>query len=491
MLGEAARARIAAASTALDRRVDERRRIYGVTTGYGPLASSYVGPENAEALQRNLIYHLASGVGPPLPRRDVRAIMATRLSSLALGWSGVRMAVVDQLLAMLNADLIPVVPEAGTVGASGDLTPLSHIALAMLGEGELLDAEERPTPAAPVLARCGIAPMQPGRKDALALVNGTAAMTGIAALNAAAMARAVETAMRLTVLYAEALGGRLDPYDPRFGQARPHPGQIAAHDSLNAIATGSRRLRPPEPLPPVLPEGDGVLQDQELPQDAYTLRCAPQEFGAALDVLDFHARVVETELNSATDNPLIDAATGEVLQGGNFYGQHVAYASDALASVAIKLAAHAERALARLTDTLRNGDLPPFLQGRQTGLNSGFMGAQVTATALVAEMRSKAVPAAIQTIPTNADNQDVVTMGTIAARNARDQVTRLWQVLAIHALALTQAHDLRGGEGFAPATREVAALVRRHSPFLDTDRPLSGDIARVATALSEMRWSLT
>jgi len=480
-LGEAARAHMGRSEAALDGHLSEGRRIYGVTTGYGPLAGYRIAPAQSARLQRGLIDHLASGVGPPLPREAVRAMMAARVSSLARGWSGVRPDVADHLVAMLNADVVPEVPEAGTVGASGDLTPLAHAALAAIGEGRVLGGAS----AADALAAAGLDPLRLERKDGLALVNGTAAMTGIAALNAADMANAVEAAMRLTVIYAEVLGGRRDAFDPRFDAARPHDGQRRALDRLNALMAGSHRLHPAEPVPPHL---DDIAPEETAHQDAYTIRCAPQEFGAALDALAHHDAVVTTELQSATDNPLIDPETGEVLHGGNFYGQHVAYASDMLASVAVKLAAHAERALARLTDTTRNGDLPPFLAGGDTGLNSGFMGAQVSATALVAEMRTKATPAAIQTIPTNADNQDVVTMGTIAARNARDQVNRLWRVLAIHALALTQAVELRGGfqdgGGFSPASRALAAGVRERSGFLCDDRPLSPEIADVADWLA-------
>jgi len=476
-----ARARMRPSETALDAHVAEGRRIYGVTTGYGPLAGYRVAPEDSAQLQRGLIDHLASGVGPPLPREAVRAMMAARVSSLARGWSGVRAGVADQLTAMLNADVVPEVPEAGTVGASGDLTPLAHTALAAIGEGRVLGGAN----AADALAAAGVEPLTLMRKDGLALVNGTAAMTGIAALNTAEMANAVDTALRLTVLHAEVLGGRRDAFDPRLGAARPHAGQQRALDRLNALMADSGRLHAAEPVPPRLSDvGDGEAAHQ----DAYTIRCAPQEFGAALDALDHHERVVTSELHSATDNPLIDPETGHVLHGGNFYGQHIAYASDMLASVAVKMAAHAERALARLTDTTRNGSLPPFLAGGAPGLNSGFMGAQVSATALLAEMRTHAVPAAIQTIPTNGDNQDVVTMGTIASRTARDQVNRLWRVLAIHALALTQAFELQGGfapgGGFAASSHTLAVAVRERSDFLGRDRPLSDEIADVAAWLA-------
>jgi len=494
VLGPAARRRMAEAAAVIDRMVAERRRVYGVTTGYGPLAGSYVAPDQGAALQRNLVYHLASGVGEPLPAPQARAVMAARVASLARGYSGVAPDLAETLLAMLRAGVTPAVPQMGTVGASGDLTPLAHIALAVMGEGEVLSADGDRRPAGPALRAAGIAPRVLGPKDGLALVNGTAAMTGIAALNAVSARRALDLGLRLAALQAEVMGAHAEAHEAVFDRARPHPGQAWARQGLGALLADSGRVRPVESPPPVLPEavGNGTLPDQPLPQDPYTLRCVPQEFGAAADVLAFHDQVVTTEINSATDNPLVDTARGTVAHGGNFYGQHVAYASDALALALIKLAVFAERALARLTDPLRNGGLPAFLQPRQIGLQSGFMGAQVTATALVAEMRTLAVPASIQSIPTNADNQDVVTLGTIAARRARDLLGLLWRVLAIQAMALVQAAELRGlndaDGGFGATARTLADSVRAEVAPLADDRPLGGDIERLSAALAARDW---
>ncbi len=494
VLGQAARRRMAEAATVIDRMVAERRRVYGVTTGYGPLAGSYVAPEKGAALQRNLVYHLASGVGDPLPAPQARAVMAARVASLARGYSGVAPELAETLLAMLSAGVTPAVPEMGTVGASGDLTPLAHVALCVMGEGEALDSDGRRRPAGPALRAAGIAPRALGPKDGLALVNGTATMTGIAALNAVSARRALDLGLRLAALQAEVMGAHAEAYEPVFDRARPHPGQAWARQRLGALLADSDRVRPVESPPPVLPAAldGGTLPDQPLPQDPYTLRCVPQEFGAAADVLAFHDQVVTTELNAATDNPLVDPARGTVAHGGNFYGQHVAYASDALALPLIKLAVHAERVLARLTDPRRNGGLPAFLQPREIGLQSGFMGAQVTATALVAEMRTLAVPASIQSIATNADNQDVVTLGTVAARRARDLLALLWRMLAIQAMALVQAAELRGlgrpDAGFGAAAGLLAGSVRAEVAPLSDDRPLSGDIERLSTALAARDW---
>ncbi|MGM0412140.1 MAG: HAL/PAL/TAL family ammonia-lyase [Pseudomonadota bacterium] len=467
----------------LDELVAARRLIYGVTTGYGPLAGRYVDPAHSAALQRNLVYHLASGTGDPLPRRTVRAIMLVRLATLTRGHSAVRPETLRCLADWLNDDLVPVVPERGTVGASGDLTPLAHIALALMGEAEVDDGGTR-RPAAEALAERGWAPWEPAAKDGLALVNGTAAMTGIAALNAAGARRAVALAQRLTVAAAEIHGARLEAWRPELGELRPHPGQQAAHARLNELAAGSRRLVPAEPA--WLPEDlDGVGEAAEVPQDPYTLRCAPQLFGAVLDALEWHDTTVAREVGAVTDNPVFLPETDAVIHGGNFYGQHVAFAADAQVNALVKTAVHAERTLARLTDERRNDGLPPFLQGNQTGLNSGFMGAQVTASALVAELRTRAHPASIQSVPTNADNQDVVTMGTIAARKAADTLGMVEELLAIHALAIAQAVDLCGKAGFSPASRALHATVRTTADFLGDDRPLQPAIASLAARLRD------
>lgn len=501
-VGPEARARMAASSAYLARCVDERRLIYGVTTGFGPLARHHVAPEHSATLQRNLLYHLASGVGAPLADTLVRATIAARVSSLARGYSGIGEPTTDLLLACLTRSITPVVPERGSVGASGDLTPLAHIALVLIGEGRArYDGAVRSGMDA--LRAAGLAPITLGHKEALALVNGTSAMTGIAALNAVRAERAAALMARLAVLHAEVTGGHIEAWDGRFGVARPHPGQIAAHAALQMHASGSTRLTPSiQPPPPIRETVDGVFSAPEPHQDPYTVRCVPQELGAILDVLDFHARIVDTELNAATDNPLIlapetDGDDGAVLHGGNFYGQHVAFASDALVMAMLKLAAWAERALARLTNPVYSRGLPAFLHGGIAGLNSGFMGAQVTATALVAEMRTLSVPASVQSISTNNDNQDVVTMGTIAARKASTVLDMVWELLAIHTMALAQGAELRArqaghdtlrGAGFSPAGAQLVGFVRARSASLDVDRPLSEEIMEIAAALE--RWSV-
>ena len=493
-VGSAAKARMKASHTTLARMVAERRRIYGVTTGYGPLASHPVSPEHAAELQRNLVYHLCTGVGKPLSRLHTRAMMVARAASLARGYSGVSETLFRTLLDCLDRDVIPVVPEMGTVGASGDLTPLAHVALAMLGEGEMWYRGERMAASQALLA-AGIRPITLGHKEGIALVNGTSCMTGIAAINAERAQRAADLSVRLAVLFAECLGGRTEAWDPRFGVARPHAGQTLAHAALARWSAGSERLRATVQPPERLDESearDGWLPEGELPQDPYTIRCVPQLVGAVLDVLAFHDNIVATELQSATDNPLVFADDEAILHGGNFYGQHVAFASDTLLLGVAKLAIHAERCVARITDRAQNQGLPAFLHGGRDGVNSGFMGAQVTASALIAELRTRAVPASIQSVPTNANNQDVVTMGTIAARKTADVLDLVYLVLSIHAMTLAQAAELRGGpelSGFAPSSCALVRWIRETAAPLTNDRPLASDIERLAARLETVDWS--
>jgi tyrosine ammonia-lyase len=515
-LSEAARERVAAASAFLDRIVAERRVVYGITTGFGPLAGTWIDPSRSEELQTYLLAHLRSGVGPPLPREAVRAMMVARLASLSRGHSGIRMETLDLLAAMVERDVTPVVPAMGTVGASGDLTPLAHMAATLQGEGEVVIAGTS-VPAAEGLRRAGLAPIVFGPKEAIALVNGTSTMTAIAALNGDAARRQLHLAVALGLLYAEVMGGRAEAFDRRVGDLRPHPGQLRVHDLIAAwTADGSRLDRSTStagtlPHTGSRPEGTpagaagvarGVIGSQRIVQDPYSIRCIPQLYGAAFDTLDFHNATVERELNAVTDNPLLFPEDDTVIQAGNFFGQHVAAVSDALTAALVTVAGHIERTIARVTDPARSGGLPPMLQSREPGLQSGLMGAQVTATAILAEMRTRTIPAGTQSISTNAANQDVVTMGTIAARTAAWQVERLWDLLAIQGIAMAQAAELReavGGGGpaggdeaqrdgaersdFSSASRRLIAAIRRVVPPLENDRALSGDIFRLAGAM--------
>lgn len=482
-LPEGAAERIRASRELLERLAAEGRRIYGVTTGFGPLACHHIVPEEAEALQRNLIYHLASGVGPLYEREETRAMLAARILSLSRGYSAVREETLQFLCRCLNEDLLPCVPQMGTVGASGDLTPLAHLALGWLGEGEVQWRGERMA-AQQALAAIGLAPLTLSYKEGLALVNGTSAMTGVAVRNAGLARRAIGWALRWTALYAEALQGKREAWDERFGLVRPHPGQQEAQRRLAALVSGSQKMASADGLPRIDSSRAcaGVIADQPLLQDPYSIRCAPQIYGAVLDVLDWHDRIVTTELNAVTDNPLFFPAEGDVLHGGNFYGQHIGFVSDALHMAVVKVAAHVERKIARITDPQLSHGLPAFLQPNRTGLQSGFMGAQVTASAILAEMRSEALPASIQSVPTNANNQDVVPMGTIAARKTRRALDHLFRLLAIDGMVMVQAMELRGAR-FSPAAVASQRWLRQTVPALVQDRPLGAELEHLALRL--------
>lgn len=483
ILNEVVNRQIESSHDRLSRYLKENRRIYGVTTGYGPLADTLVGSDYSGELQKNLIAHLSAGVGAPLSRLHTRATMAARISALAQGHSGISPMALHTLVQCLNRDAIPVVPSMGTVGASGDLTPLAHIAGALMGQGEMWLNSGEVRRADEVLRRIGIKPFEPGGKDALALVNGTSAMTGIAGLNGTAAERALRWSTLLCAGHAEVLDGRLEAWHPAFGQVRPHPGQQRLHRWLNLLVKPTERAA--EDSHTVNP-GEVTHLDSAI-QDPYSLRCAPQLLGAVSDQIDWHNQTVRIELNSVTDNPILPDDLDGVLHGGNFYGQHVAFASDALSNAVITMAVHAERRIARLCNPRLNKGLPAFLQPDKTGLQSGFMGAQVTASALLAEMRTKAIPASIQSIPTNGDNQDVVTMGTIGARRASELLELLNNLLAIDALMVAQAVDLRIQQprGFVPgqAVTELLSWVRSRVPQLTDDRPMNRDIADLARSI--------
>ena len=471
-------AAIAAGHARMQTCIAQERLVYGITTGFGPLADRIVPAGDIETLQRNLIAHLATGVGADLGWREARLVALARLLSLARGVSGASPGLVTRLARLIASPFAPRIPEKGTVGASGDLTPLAHLALALMGEGAFMDRAGRPVAPADAEAALGGWHGLDGR-DGLALVNGTSAMTGIAALNTVEAARLIAWAEALTVGFAELLGGRREAWDPLLAELRGQPGQVASTAALACRAEGSTRLTPGRAADRLLAEDRPT---GPILQDAYTIRCAPQILGTIRDQAAWANGVVARELAGATDNPVFPEGSAPALHGGNFMGQPVAAASDMLAMAVVALAGLVERQIARLTDERLNGGLPAFLHRGPAGLNSGLMGAQVTATALLAEMRTRAVPASIQSISTNGANQDVVSMGTIAARTARCQIADCAHVLAVLALAVAQGAEIAPG-GFAPATERLVARVRAISPPLERDRPLSGEIRALAAEI--------
>lgn len=438
--------------------------VYGVTTGFGYFKDRVIPPDQVAQLQRNLVRSHAAGVGPPLEEREVRAMLAIRANTLAKGYSGVRPVVVETLIQMLNRGVHPVVPSQGSLGSSGDLAPLAHLALVVIGEGQALYQGECLSGGA-ALRRTGIQPLNLEAKEGLALLNGTAMMTAVGALvthRAEVLARTADIAGCLSL---EALHGTPEAFDARLHAVRPHPRQVDCAGYLRRLLAGSTFTRPHDPL--------NV-------QDPYTLRCIPQVHGAVRDAIAYARWVIEIELNSATDNPLIfcDDEEPVVLSGGNFHGEPLALAMDYLAMALAALGNMSERRSARLLDASANGGvLPPFLT-RHGGLHSGFMLAQYTAAALAAENKILAHPASADTIPTSANTEDHNSLGATAALKARQVTANLERVLAIELLLAAQGVDFRRevlgpearlGQGTAVAYR----LIRQRVPFAEEDQPLA------------------
>ena len=439
---------------------------YGINTGFGALAEVRIPPEQLRTLQHRLLRSHAVGVGRPLDRAPTRAMMLLRAHVLALGYSGVRVEVVERLLALLAAGVHPVIPRKGSVGASGDLAPLAHLALALIGEGRA-ELGGRVVPAADALRAVGLEPLALEAKEGLALINGTQGMLAIGSLALARAERLVETADLTGAMSVEALRGSVSPFDEAIVVARPHPGAVAAAAHLRALLEDSDIARSHADCGEV--------------QDAYSLRCMPQVHGSTRDALAFARRVLSVELNSATDNPLV-LPDGRLQSGGNFHGQPVAMALDVATMATADLASMAERRLAQMVDPHLNRGMPPFLVA-DSGLNSGFMMAQVTAAALVSEAKVLSHPKSVDSIPTSADREDHVSMGMISARHLWTVVAHLAHVLAIEAVVAAQGIWLRGlrpGRGVDAAVE----LLRRDVPPLVEDRVLGEDFD-VARALIE------
>jgi histidine ammonia-lyase len=479
VLGGAVRERLEASHRQLVALARSGRVVYGLNTGCGPLCERPVPADARAEFQRNLVRSHATGLGPSHPSRVVRATMAVRALSLAQGRSAVRPVVVETLVAMLNAGVHPVVPETGSVGASGDLVELAHVAQALMGEGDVEWCDAR-RPAAEALAAARIAPVALEGREALALMNGTSCETAQAALlvlDAEALVAAAEATAALVV---DVFGGTEEAFDARVHAVRPHPGQAESAAHLRALLAGSRRVR--------RSAGPATARGGDLPpvQDAYTLRCVPQVLGAVRATVGHVRSVVETEVNSVTDNPTFFAEDDVVLHAGNFHGQPVALAVDHLKVALAEVALFSERRLARLLDPALNGGLPPFLIRDRAGVRSGLMGLQYCASSMVADDAVLAHPATLGSVPTNANNQDVVGMGTVGVRQARRLAENARRVVAIELLAAAEAADLVGTDELAPGTRAVHALVRGLVQPVLADRPLGADVERLARALDDV-----
>ena len=446
---------------------------YGITTGFGKLSEVAIPPERLAELQVNLVRSHASGVGPLLSEREVRAMMLLRANVLAKGFSGARPDLAELLVAMLNARLHPPVPEQGSVGASGDLAPLAHLALALIGEGELRRGSAS-APAREMLAEAGLLPLDLGPKEGITLINGTQAHTAIGAL-ALVQARILwNTAHVSGAASLDALRGTPTAFDPRIHDARGQHGQSRSAALLRGLLEGSE-IRESHRY------GDSRVQD------AYALRCMPQVHGPALDAIDFAAGMIGRELNAATDNPLV-FDNGDILSGGNFHGQAVGLALDVLAIAVTNLATIAERRIDRLVNPELNEGLPPFLV-RDAGANSGFMMAQVTAASLASECKLLAHPATVDTIPTDGNKEDVVPMSMGAAWKLRRIIDNVRYILAIELMCAAQALDFRAPLRSSPPLCRAHEAVRSLVPHLERDRVLSGDIQLLATAVGSGRFA--
>jgi histidine ammonia-lyase len=459
-LAPAARQRLDRGRSLLEALDRDGQAVYGVTTGVGKLKDTIIPPEARRALQRNLVLSHAAGTGPILEREVTRGILLLLAASLARGHSGVRPVVVEAVLACLNRDLLPCVPSRGSVGASGDLAPLAHVAACLIGAGEATWEGVR-LPASEALARAGLAPVVLEMKEGLALLNGTHLMTGLGALAVQEALHLVKVADITGAMSLEALMGSNAAFDDRIHVLRPHPGQRAAAANLRALTAGSAII--------------ASHRDCSRVQDAYSLRCMPQVHGSARAALGFARETLEREINSVTDNPLLFPDDGIVLSGGNFHGEPIALALDVLAIGLTQLAGIAERRIDRLVNPLTNEGLAPFLAA-EGGLHSGYMIAQYTAAALVAESKTLALPASVDSIPTSGLQEDYNSMGAGSALKAREVVGIVRQVLAIELLVAAQALDLRRplrpGRGVNAAHETVRTRVRH----LDADRFLHADL---------------
>jgi histidine ammonia-lyase len=438
--------------------------VYGINTGFGKLAQVRIAAGDIAALQRNIVLSHAAGVGDPLPAEVVRLVLALKVGSLAQGASGVRWAVVEMLDACLARGLLPAIPSQGSVGASGDLAPLAHLTAAMMGVGAFLGEGE----ASAALARHGLQPLELGPKEGLALLNGTQVSTALALAGLFEAERALQSALVTGALATDAAKGSDGPFDPRIHAVRGHRGQIEAAATLRALMDGSA-IRASHRGP----------EDPRV-QDPYCLRCQPQVMGACLDLLRQAAATLAVEANGVSDNPLVFADTGEVISGGNFHAEPVAFAADMIAMAICEIGSLAERRIAMLVDPALSG-LPAFLTPRP-GLNSGFMIPQVTAAALVAENRQRAMPASVDSIPTSANQEDHVSMATHGARRLLPMAANLRAILGIEWLAAAQGCDFHAPLRSSAPLEEARALLRARVPMLVEDRHLAPDIA-AATAL--------
>ena len=461
-LAAGARQRMERSRARVERAASSRDPVYGVSTGFGALAGTRVAPLRQPELQLALIRSHAAGVGPPVEEEVVRATMLLRARTLAMGMSGVRPLIAEALIGLLNAGVTPLVPRYGSVGCSGDLAPLAHIGLSLVGEGEVLDERGGARPTAPALKAARLKPVKLETKEGLALINGTDGMLGMLVLASADAERLFRTADVTAAMSAEALLGTDRAFQPHLHEVRPHAGQLASAANLARLMKGSQIVT-------------SHRHSQHAVQDSYSVRCSPQVAGAARDTLDFVRRTTAVELSSTIDNPIV-LESGEVESNGNFHGEPLAFAADFLAIAAAEVGSISERRVDRLLDPHRSQGLPPFLAA-EPGVNSGLMVAQYTAAALVAENRRLAAPASVDSIPTSGMQEDHVSMGWGATLKLRAVLDNLAHILAVELCAAARAQELRQPLEPSPATGTVRKLLRSQVAGVGPDRVVAPELA--------------
>jgi len=476
LLDPDARAAVQRARAVVDSLIADNKVSYAITTGVGKLSDVHIAGEQIREMQVNLVRSHAVGVGEPLPSAEVRAMMLLRANSLSKGYSGVRTETIDTLCEMLNRGVTPFVPSQGSVGASGDLAPLAHLALALIGEGECSDDRGVRVPTAEVLRRAQVKPLVLEAKEAVSLINGTQGMLAVGILALLAAETLMDSADVIGSLTLDALHGTDAAFDERIHRARPHPGQLKTAENLRRMLEGSQ-IRESH-------------RDCDRVQDAYSLRCMPQVHGAVRDTLAHCRQVMETEVNSAVDNPLVfvknlkqSDGQGDVISGGNFHGEPLAFALDFLGIALSALAGISERRLERLVNPALNEGLPPFLAAG-AGLNSGFMMPQVTAAALVSENKILAHPASVDSITTSGNKEDYVSMGMTASLKLKRIVTNTNNVLAIEAMAAAQALDFLAPLKPSKRGQAAHAAIRSVCATMDKDRVMYKDFERIAELIA-------
>ena len=470
LLSSEAEKRIQSARKCIEEFVRDGKRIYGVNTGFGALSNVIIGHDQIEKLQENLIRSHCTGIGEPFPEEVVRAMMFLRANFFARGNSGVRPELVQELIEMLNRGVHPVIPQKGSVGASGDLAPLAHLAAVLMGEGEAL-YEGSPMKGGEALKRAGITPLRFQAKEGLAMINGTQAMTAVGCLALLKAERLTKIADIVGAATLDALRGTLTAFDPDIQAVRPHPGQMRVAQNFHRLMEGSEITISHKDCPRI--------------QDAYSLRCIPQVHGAVRDVLEYVRKVLTIEINSATDNPLVFPEQNKVKSGGNFHGEPVAFAMDFLGIAMSEIGGISERRIEKLLNPVFS-ELPPFLTDKG-GLHSGLMMVQVSAASLASENKILASPASVDSIPTSSDKEDHVSMGTTAARKARDIIENVEHILAMEILASTQGlhflEPMKPGIGIQEAYRVIRQVVR---PITE-DRAYHEDIRAIRELIESGR----